>query len=142
MFAGMAPALEKPLAIAMAMRSGQALDDARRQRKQGHEAFGKRAAAFDRQGDCRCAPGEDQIRLIERIARHRDPSIREAAGNVTKMSNEGVFLEIVPNEKIVFTNAFSAGWISQDPFMVAIVTFEPEGAGTRYTASATGTRRR
>src|SRR3546814_1852354 len=34
---------------------------------------------------------------------------------------EGVFLEIVPNEKIVFTNAFKAGWIPQDPFMVVIV---------------------
>src|SRR3546814_11964452 len=47
---------------------------------------------------------------------------------------EGVFLEIVPNEKIVFTNAFKAGWIPPDPFMVVIVTFEPEASGTRYTA--------
>jgi uncharacterized protein YndB with AHSA1/START domain len=52
----------------------------------------------------------------------------------TEMPNEGVFLEIVPNEKIVFTNAFTAGWIPQDPFMVVIVTFAPEGIGTRYTA--------
>src|SRR3546814_11111197 len=48
---------------------------------------------------------------------------------------EGVFLEIVPNEKIVFTNAFKAGWIPQDPFMVVIVTFEPEAPGTRYIRS-------
>jgi len=47
---------------------------------------------------------------------------------------EGVFLEVVPNRKLVFTNAFRAGWIPQDPFMVVIVTFEPEGPGTRYTA--------
>ena len=47
---------------------------------------------------------------------------------------EGVFLEIVPNRKIVLTNAFKPGWIPQDPFMVVIVTFDPEGAGTRYTA--------
>ncbi|PVE25010.1 ATPase [Microvirga sp. KLBC 81] len=47
---------------------------------------------------------------------------------------EGVFLEVEPNRKIVFTNAFRTGWIPQDPFMVVIVTFEPEGAGTRYTA--------
>ena len=52
----------------------------------------------------------------------------------TEMPNEGVFLEIVPNEKIVFTNAFTAGWIPQDPFMVVMVTFAPEGMGTRYTA--------
>jgi hypothetical protein len=36
--------------------------------------------------------------------------------------------------KIVISDAFKAGWIPQDPFMVAIVTFEPEGAATRYTA--------
>jgi uncharacterized protein YndB with AHSA1/START domain len=44
---------------------------------------------------------------------------------------EGVFLEVVPNRKIVFTNAFAPEWIPQDPFMVVIVTFDPEGAGTR-----------
>jgi uncharacterized protein YndB with AHSA1/START domain len=47
---------------------------------------------------------------------------------------EGVFLEVEPNRRIVFTNAFAPGWIPQDPFMVVIVTFEPEGSGTRYTA--------
>lgn len=52
----------------------------------------------------------------------------------TDMPTEGVFLEVEPNRKIVFTNAFAAGWIPLDPFMVVIATFEPEGAGTRYTA--------
>ena len=52
----------------------------------------------------------------------------------TDMPNEGVFLEVIPNEKIVLTNAFRADWIPQDPFMVVIVTFAPEGGGTRYTA--------
>jgi uncharacterized protein YndB with AHSA1/START domain len=52
----------------------------------------------------------------------------------TEMPHEGVFLEVVPNERIVLTNAFKAGWLPQDPFMVVIVTFEPEGSGTRYTA--------
>jgi uncharacterized protein YndB with AHSA1/START domain len=60
----------------------------------------------------------------------------------TRMPHEGVFLEIVPNRKIVFTNAFTAGWMPQDPardpclpaFIITIVTFEPEGSGTRYTA--------
>ena len=58
------------------------------------------------------------------------------------MPHEGVFLEVVPNEKIVFTNIFGAGWTPQalsgegcDFGMVAIVTLEPEGAGTRYTAN-------
>lgn len=52
----------------------------------------------------------------------------------TDMPNEGVFLEVVPDEKIVFSDAFRAGWIPQNPFMIVIVTFEPEGSGTRYTA--------
>lgn len=47
---------------------------------------------------------------------------------------EGVFLEVVPNEKIVLTNAFRAGWEPQDPFMVAIFTFEPKDGGTLYRA--------
>ena len=47
---------------------------------------------------------------------------------------EGVFLEVEPNAKRVFTNAFRAEWIPQEPFMVVIVTFEPESGGTRYTA--------
>lgn len=50
------------------------------------------------------------------------------------MPNQGVFLEVEPDRKLVFTNAFAKGWVPQDPFMVTIVTFEPEGEGTRYTA--------
>lgn len=57
------------------------------------------------------------------------------------MPHEGVFLEVVPNARLVFTNAFTADWSPQvlsgdgcDFAMVAIVTFDPEGSGTRYTA--------
>jgi uncharacterized protein YndB with AHSA1/START domain len=49
---------------------------------------------------------------------------------------EGVFLEVVPDRSIVLTNAFTAGWIPQTPFMVAFFTFAPEGEGTRYRAGA------
>lgn len=49
----------------------------------------------------------------------------------------GTYLELVPNRKIVFTDAFTGDWRPCEgaPFMVAIVTFEPEGAKTRYTAT-------
>ena len=50
------------------------------------------------------------------------------------MPHQGVFLEIQPNRKIVFTDALTADWVPQGPFMIVIVTFEPEGGGTRYTA--------
>ena len=52
--------------------------------------------------------------------------------------NPGVFLEIVPNQRLVFTDAFGPGWKpAGKPFMVAEITFEDAGAGkTRYTARA------
>jgi len=52
------------------------------------------------------------------------------------MPNPGQYLEIVPNRKIVFTDAFTGDWRPKDgaPFMVATVTFEPEGNKTRYIA--------
>jgi uncharacterized protein YndB with AHSA1/START domain len=52
--------------------------------------------------------------------------------------NPGVYLEVVPNRKIVFTDAFTSGWEpAGEPFMVAIVTFEDQGDGTTlYTARA------
>ena len=49
---------------------------------------------------------------------------------------EGVILEVVPNRRVVLTNAFTAGWVPQTPFMVAIFTFTPEGGGTRYRAAS------
>lgn len=50
--------------------------------------------------------------------------------------NRGVYLEVVENEKLVFTDAYVSAWVpSEKPFMTAIVTFEALGEGrTRYTA--------
>jgi uncharacterized protein YndB with AHSA1/START domain len=51
------------------------------------------------------------------------------------MPNRGVYLEVVENERLVFTDAYTAGWQpSEKPFMTVIVTFEDEGGKTRYTA--------
>lgn len=51
---------------------------------------------------------------------------------------DGVFLEVVPNQRIVSTDAFTPGWQPTDKaFMVAITTFEDLGNGkTLYTARA------
>lgn len=56
----------------------------------------------------------------------------------TEYPGTGVFLEVVPNEKIVFTDAFTPGWVpSQEPFFTCVTTFEDLGNGqTRYTARA------
>jgi uncharacterized protein YndB with AHSA1/START domain len=52
-----------------------------------------------------------------------------------EMPNRGIYLEVVPNEKIVFTDAFVAAWVpAPKPFMTVILTFEDEGGKTRYTA--------
>lgn len=51
--------------------------------------------------------------------------------------NPGIFLEVVKNEKIVFTDAYTKAWQpSEKPFMTAIITFADEGGKTRYTARA------
>ena len=53
------------------------------------------------------------------------------------LPNPGVFLEVVPNKRLVMTDAYTRAWEpSEKPFMTAIVTFEGEGGKTRYTARA------
>lgn len=49
---------------------------------------------------------------------------------------EGMFLEVVPYERVVTTDAYAAGWVPQPPFLTSIMTFEPEGDGVRFTATA------
>lgn len=49
--------------------------------------------------------------------------------------NPGVYLEVVPNQRLVFTDAYLRAWEpSAKPFMTAILSFENEGGHTRYTA--------
>ena len=49
--------------------------------------------------------------------------------------NPGIILEVVKNEKLVFTDAYTRAWEpSTKPFMTAIITFADEGGKTRYTA--------
>ncbi|PTX00860.1 SRPBCC family protein [Pararhodobacter aggregans] len=56
----------------------------------------------------------------------------------TEMPNNGVYLEVIPGEKLVFTDTYTEGWKpSPEPFMTAIITFEDAGEGrTTYTAIA------
>ncbi len=55
--------------------------------------------------------------------------------------NEGSFLEVVPGRKLVFTDIFNADFApsanavsGSGLHFAAIVTFDPEGTGTRYRA--------
>lgn len=54
----------------------------------------------------------------------------------TEFPNRGVYLEVVPNKRLVFTDAYTAAWEpSAKPFMTVILTFEDAGEGkTLYTA--------
>jgi len=49
---------------------------------------------------------------------------------------EGVYLEVVPERRIVSTDAFAGDWVPSGPFMVRIDNFAEEAGGTRYTATA------
>jgi uncharacterized protein YndB with AHSA1/START domain len=49
--------------------------------------------------------------------------------------NRGVYLEIIKNKKIVFTDAYTKAWEpSGKPFMTGVLTFEDLGGKTKYTA--------
>jgi uncharacterized protein YndB with AHSA1/START domain len=54
-----------------------------------------------------------------------------------EFTNIGCFLEVVPNTRLVTTDALLPGYRpSEKPFMSAVISIEPEGSGTRYTATA------
>ncbi len=49
--------------------------------------------------------------------------------------NPGIYLEVIPGKKLVFTDAYTKAWEpSAKPFMTATLTFEDEGGKTKYTA--------
>lgn len=55
----------------------------------------------------------------------------------TQYPQRGVYLEVVPNRRLVFTDAYVRAWEpSAKPFFTGILTFAEEGSGTRYTAVA------
>ena len=55
-----------------------------------------------------------------------------------EMPQRGVYLEVIPNTRLVFTDAYSEGWKpSPNPFMTAIIDLaDAPGGGTLYTATA------
>ncbi|HZY62801.1 MAG TPA: SRPBCC family protein [Edaphobacter sp.] len=49
--------------------------------------------------------------------------------------NRGVYLEVVPNRRLVFTDAYVRAWEpSEKPFITVTITLEDEAGKTRYTA--------
>jgi uncharacterized protein YndB with AHSA1/START domain len=61
--------------------------------------------------------------------------MRDPQGN--EYPNRGIYLEVVENERLVFTDAYTRAWEpSKKPFMTVILTFEDQGGKTKYTARA------
>jgi len=52
-----------------------------------------------------------------------------------RFENPGQYLEVVPERRLVFTDAYLGDWQPSDkPFMTVVMTLEPEGNKTRYIA--------
>jgi uncharacterized protein YndB with AHSA1/START domain len=71
--------------------------------------------------------------------------LRVGGGTYVKMrgpngeehDHHGVYLELVPDRRIVFTDAYRAGWIpTGNPFFTGIVDFVADRNGAIYTARA------
>ncbi|MDZ4094871.1 MAG: SRPBCC family protein [Paracoccaceae bacterium] len=57
----------------------------------------------------------------------------------TEYPNDGSFLQVIPELRLVFTDIFTADWCpvaAPGLGFSAILDFAPEGGGTRYTARA------
>jgi uncharacterized protein YndB with AHSA1/START domain len=57
-----------------------------------------------------------------------------------KFPNIGCYLEVIENQKLVWTAALKPGYRPQSatgiPLFTAVILVEPHGAGTKYTAIA------
>jgi len=56
--------------------------------------------------------------------------------NGEQMRAEGIYLAYEPGRRFVVTDALTADFLPQGPFMVGSFEIAPEGDGTRYTARA------
>ena len=53
-----------------------------------------------------------------------------------EMPQEGVFLEVIPGQRFVTTDAYRVGWMPQEPFMTGFWEVVPDGDGALYRAGA------
>lgn len=79
-------------------------------------------------------PWTTEIRAFDpRVGGAFDTLMRGPEGE--ESSNPGVFLEIVPEQRIVFTSALTAGWQPATPWlaMTAFILMEDRQSATHYT---------
>jgi uncharacterized protein YndB with AHSA1/START domain len=83
------------------------------------------------------APIECQVvKLDLRPGGGFETRMREGGGGEFQPHVDGCFLEIVPEARLVFTTVLTEGWRPAEPWLAltAIIAFEAEGGGTRYSA--------
>ena len=75
-----------------------------------------------------------KVTHAEMDVRAGGPSLIVMTGpNGDAMPNRGIYLDIVPQQRMVFTDAFTQAWQpSQKAFMVATVDLSDEAGKTRY----------
>lgn len=53
----------------------------------------------------------------------------------TEFPNRGIYLEVIPDTRLVFTDAYTQAWEpSEKPFMTGIIDLADTPGGTRYAA--------
>jgi uncharacterized protein YndB with AHSA1/START domain len=74
---------------------------------------------------------------------HAELDVRPGGANLVVMRGpdgvemhcRGVYLEVVPAKRLVFTDAYTHAWAPSDkPFMTVVLTFEEAEGKTAYTA--------
>jgi uncharacterized protein YndB with AHSA1/START domain len=75
------------------------------------------------------------VKLDQRPGGGLETLMREGEGEF-QPHVEGCFLEIVPEERLVFTTSLKEGWRPNEPWLAltAIITMASEEGGTRYEA--------
>lgn len=64
-------------------------------------------------------------------------TVMRSPEGVDMVPGEGCYLEIVENERLVWTDALKPGYRpSGEPFFTGMILLEPHGSGTKYTAIA------
>jgi len=77
------------------------------------------------------------VEIVERDFRAGGRSVTIMHGpDGERFEDEGIYLEVIPERRIVFTDAMTCDWQPQGPFMIGILEMEPEGSGTRYSGIA------
>jgi uncharacterized protein YndB with AHSA1/START domain len=74
--------------------------------------------------------------LVETDVRAGGSSLMVMRGpDGNEFPNRGVYLEVVENERLVFTNAYTKAWEpAERAFMTVVLTFEDKDGKTQYTA--------